>query len=114
MKAKAIKLGWSLVYFVAGMLLLLGMWDMVSRITKGEIPSPIATWGTFKEVMTNPFQNDPDYKGIAEKLILDDLYAEVAKEMGVPVQADMQVFKTTYDVQFDPNNAGAYLKIAKR
>src|SRR5689334_11060020 len=69
MKAKAIKLGWSLVYFVAGMLLLLGMWDMVSHITKGEIPSPIATLDTFKEVMTNPFQNDPDYKGIGTKLL---------------------------------------------
>src|ERR1044072_5730106 len=69
MKAKAIKLGWSLVYFVAGMLLLLGLEDMLSRITKGEIPSPIATWDTFKEVMTNPFQNDPDYKGIGTKLL---------------------------------------------
>jgi len=69
MKAKAIKVGWSVVYFVAGMLLLLGMWDVVSKITKGEIPSPLATWGTFKEVMTNPFQNDPDYKGIGTKLL---------------------------------------------
>jgi len=59
-------------------------------------------------------KTDPDYKGIAEKLILDDLYAEVAKEMGVPMQADMQAFKTTYDAQFDPNNAAAYLKVAKR
>ena len=38
-------------------------------------------------------KSDPDYKGIAEKLILDDLYAEVAKEMGVPVQPDMQAFQ---------------------
>jgi len=45
---------------------------------------------------------------------LDDLYAEVAKEMGVPVQPDMQAFKTVYDAPFDPNNVVAYLKIAKR
>jgi nitrate/nitrite transport system substrate-binding protein len=38
----------------------------------------------------------------------------VAKEMGVPVQADMQAFKTTYDVHFDPNNVAAYLKSTKR
>jgi nitrate/nitrite transport system permease protein len=57
------------VYFVAGMLLLLGMWDLVSRITKNEVPSPLATWAVFKEVMHNPFQNDPDYKGIGIKLL---------------------------------------------
>jgi len=69
MKAKAIKIGWSVAYFVAGMLLLLGMWDLVSRITKNEVPSPLATWDVFKEVMHNPFQNDPDYKGIGTKLL---------------------------------------------
>src|SRR4051812_35572185 len=69
MKAKAIKIGWSVVYFMAGMLLLLGMWDMVSRFTKNEVPSPLATWDVFKEVMHNPFQNDPDYKGIGTKLL---------------------------------------------
>jgi nitrate/nitrite transport system permease protein len=69
MKAKAIKIGWSVAYFVAGMLLLLGMWDLVSRITKNEVPSPLATWDVFKEVMHNPFQNDPDYKGIGIKLL---------------------------------------------
>jgi nitrate/nitrite transport system permease protein len=69
MKVKAIKIGWSALYFVVGMLLLFGMWDMVSRITKNALPSPLATWGIFKEVMTNPFQNDPDYKGIGTKLL---------------------------------------------
>src|SRR5688500_15233953 len=68
MKAKLIKAGWSVLYFVAGMLLLLGLWDMVSRITKNEIPSPVDTWIVFKEVMQNPFQDDPDYKGIGTKL----------------------------------------------
>jgi nitrate/nitrite transport system substrate-binding protein len=34
--------------------------------------------------------------------------------MGVPVQADMQPFKTNLDVAFDPNNVAAYLKTTKR
>ena len=68
MKTKLVKAGWSVLYFVAGMLLLLGLWDMVSRLTKNEIPSPVDTWVVFKEVMQNPLQDDPDYKGIATKL----------------------------------------------
>jgi nitrate/nitrite transport system substrate-binding protein len=51
---------------------------------------------------------------IAEKLILDDLFAEVAKEMSVPVQSDMKPFKTTYDVNFDPANIDDYLKATKK
>jgi nitrate/nitrite transport system substrate-binding protein len=57
----------------------------------------------------------PDYKGIAEKLILDDLYAEVAKSMNIPLPTDeMKPFKTTFDVAFDPNNVGAYLASTKK
>ena len=73
-----------------------------------------AIWFLAQYVRFGYLKSEPDYKGIAEKLILDDLYAEVAKEMNVPVQPDMQAFKTTYDVQFDPNNVSAYLKSTKR
>jgi len=73
-----------------------------------------AIWFLAQYVRFGYLKSDPDYKGIAEKLVLDDLYAEVAKEMGVPMQPDMQAFKTTYDVQFDPNNVAAYLKATKR
>lgn len=73
-----------------------------------------AIWFLAQYVRFGYLKSDPDYKGIVEKLILDDLYAEVAREMGVPLQTDMQPFKTTYDVPFDPNNAGAYLKTAKK
>ena len=73
-----------------------------------------AIWFLAQYVRFGYLRSEPDYKGIAEKLILDDLYAEVAKEMGVPMQTDMQAFKTTYDVQFDPNNVAAYLKTTKR
>lgn len=73
-----------------------------------------AMWFLAQYVRFGMVKIAPDYKAIAEKLILDDLYAEVAKEMGVPVQPDMQAFKTTLDVNFDPNNIGAYLSATKK
>jgi nitrate/nitrite transport system substrate-binding protein len=73
-----------------------------------------AIWFLAQYVRFGYLKADPAYKAIADKLILSDLYAEVAKEMAVPVQPDMQAFKTTYDVQFDPNNTAAYLKVTKR
>ena len=57
------------LYFLVSILLLLGLWDMISRLTKNEVPSPINTWTVFKEVIQNPFQNDPDLKGIGTKLL---------------------------------------------
>ncbi len=59
----------SVVYFVAGMIILGGIWALISAVTKNEIPSPSATFTVFKEVMHKPFQNDPDYKGIGTKLL---------------------------------------------
>jgi nitrate/nitrite transport system permease protein len=59
----------SILYFVAGMVIMGGIWALISKITKNEIPNPQATWTVFKEVMHNPFQNDPDYKGIGTKLL---------------------------------------------
>ncbi len=57
-----------------------------------------------------------DYKSIAEKLILDDLYAEVAKEMNVPlVLDDMKAFTIKLDpTSFDPNNPTDYLAKCKK
>ena len=73
-----------------------------------------AMWFLAQYVRFGYLKSDPDYKGIAEKLILDDVFNEVAKEMNVPVQPDMQSIKTTYDVAFDPNNIAGYLKTTKR
>jgi nitrate/nitrite transport system substrate-binding protein len=73
-----------------------------------------AIWFLAQFVRFGYLKTDPDYKGIADRLILDDLFEEVAKEMSVPIQPDMQPFKTTYDVAFDPNNVAAYLKTTKR
>jgi len=48
---------------------------------------------------------------IADKLIMDDLYAEVAKSMSIPVPADdMKPFKLNIEAAtFDPNNPKAYI-----
>jgi len=57
----------------------------------------------------------PDYKAISQKIILSDLYAEVAKSMGVPIQEDMKPFKTNLEtITFDPNNPAAYIAGAKK
>jgi nitrate/nitrite transport system substrate-binding protein len=58
----------------------------------------------------------PDYKGIADKLIMQDLYKEVAKEMGIAVpDDDMKPFSMTFDKTiFDPNKPEEYLKVCKK
>jgi nitrate/nitrite transport system substrate-binding protein len=71
-------------------------------------------WFMAQYVRFGMLKAEPNYKAIAEKLVLDDLFAEVAKEMKVPIQQDMVPFKTTYDVNFDPSNIGAYLKTTKK
>jgi nitrate/nitrite transport system substrate-binding protein len=71
-------------------------------------------WFMAQYVRFGMLKAEPNYKAVAEKLILDDLFAEVAKEMKVPIQQDMVPFKTTYDVSFDPANIGAYLKTTKK
>ena len=52
-----------------------------------------------------------NYKEIVDKIIMDDLYAEVAKSMNIPVPADdMKPFKLNIEtVPFDPNNPKAYI-----
>lgn len=73
-----------------------------------------AIWFLSQYVRFGMLKSPPDYRGIAEKLILDDLWAEVAKEAGVPVQPDMKPFKTNLDVAFDPNNPSIYLSSTKK
>jgi nitrate/nitrite transport system substrate-binding protein len=56
----------------------------------------------------------PDTLGIAKKLIMQDLYKEVAKEMKIALPGDdMKPFTLTLDkVKFDPRNPAAYLASA--
>jgi nitrate/nitrite transport system substrate-binding protein len=58
----------------------------------------------------------PDYKAIADKLIMQDLYKEVADEMKIAIPADdMKPFSLTMDkTVFDPNNPAEYLKVVKK
>lgn len=71
-------------------------------------------WFMAQYVRFGMLKAEPNYAVAADKIVLDDVFAEVAKEMNVPVQPDMKAFKTNYDVIFDPNNIPAYLKATKR
>ncbi len=58
------------LYFVASMGILLGIWQLISVITKAEIPSPAATWVVFKDLMAEPFYDrGPNDKGIGNQLL---------------------------------------------
>jgi nitrate/nitrite transport system substrate-binding protein len=57
----------------------------------------------------------PNYKEISQKLIMSDLFNEVAKSMNMPAQEDMKPFKTNLEtITFDPNNPAAYIAGAKK
>ena len=75
-----------------------------------------AIWAMAQYVRFGYLKEAPNYKAIADKLILQDLYEEVAKSMKVKVpNDDMKPFSLTMDkTVFDPNNPAAYLKVVKR
>ncbi len=57
----------------------------------------------------------PDYNAIADRLIMQDLYTEVAREMGVPIpDDDMAPFTVQLDnIAFDPRDPAASLRAYK-
>ena len=69
-------------------------------------------WYLAQYVRFNYLDAEPDYKAIADKLILQDLYKEVAGEMNIPVPTDdMQPFEIELDkVTFDPARPTESLK----
>jgi nitrate/nitrite transport system substrate-binding protein len=73
-------------------------------------------WAMAQYVRFGYLKEEPNYKAIAEKIVMDDLYAEVAASMKVKVPADdMKPFSLTMDkTVFDPNNPSAYLKVVKK
>jgi len=75
-----------------------------------------AIWAMAQYVRFGYLKDAPDYKAIADKLILQDLYEEVAASMKVKVPTDdMKPFSLTMDkTVFDPNNPAAYLKVVKK
>jgi nitrate/nitrite transport system substrate-binding protein len=76
-----------------------GIWFMSQYVRFGMIPD-----------------SPTDYKGIADKIIMTDLFKEVAQEMKITVpDDDMKPFALTLDNKlFDPNNVSAYLALAKK
>ena len=88
--------------------------DYMLFYNNGNVNAPRISYGIWFETQYARFGMAAlpnDYKQIADKLIIQDLYAEVAKAMNVPVPADdMKPFKTNLEtVTFDPNNPKAYL-----
>ena len=75
-----------------------------------------AIWAMAQFVRFGYLKEAPDYKAIADKLILTDLYKQVAASMKIKVPADdMKPFSLTMDkTVFDPANPAAYLKVVKR
>lgn len=75
-----------------------------------------AMWAMAQYVRFGYLKEEPDYKAIADKLILTDLYKEVATEMKVKIpDDDMKPFSLTLDKTiFDPMKIAEYLKLVKR
>lgn len=71
-----------------------------------------AIWFMSQFVRFDYLKEPPDYKAIADKLIMQDLYKEVATGMGIKIpDDDMKPFALELDkVKFDPNNPAEYLK----
>jgi nitrate/nitrite transport system substrate-binding protein len=71
-----------------------------------------AIWFMAQYLRFDYLKDAPDYKAIADKIILQDLYKEVATSMQVKVpDDDMKPFSLTIDkTKFDPNNPAEYLK----
>jgi nitrate/nitrite transport system substrate-binding protein len=74
-----------------------------------------AIWFMSQFVRFDYLKEAPDYKTIADKIIMQDLYKEVATSMKIKIpDDDMKPFALELDkVKFDPNNPSAYLGVAK-
>lgn len=75
-----------------------------------------AIWFMTQFVRFDYLQQAPDYNAIADKLIMQDLYKEVATSMGIKIPTDdMKPFVLKLDkVTFDPNKPADYLKLARK
>src|SRR5690606_22513072 len=75
-----------------------------------------AIWAMAQFVRFGYLKEAPNYKAIADKLILQDLYKEVAASMKIKVPADdMKPFALTMDKTiFNPANPAAYLKVVRK
>ncbi len=71
-----------------------------------------AIWFMSQYVRFDYLKEAPDYKAIADKIILQDLYKEVAASMKIKIpEDDMKPFSIDLDkAKFDPTNPSDYLK----
>jgi nitrate/nitrite transport system substrate-binding protein len=88
--------------------------DMMMYHRGGKVNFPYyshAIWFMTQYVRFGYLKALPDVQGIAKRLIMQDLYKEVAREMKVAVPADdMKPFALTLDkAKFDPRNVSGYL-----
>lgn len=93
--------------------------DQMMFHKKGMVNYPRKSYGIWfmaQYVRFGMLTTPPDYKAIADKLIMQDLYVEVANAMKVTVpNDDMKPFSMTFDkTVFDPNKPEEYLKICKK
>lgn len=93
--------------------------DYMLFYNNGVVNAPRLSYGIWflaQYVRFGYLTTPPNYREIAEKLIIKGLYAEVAKSMGIAVPDDnMKPFKTTLEtIVFDPNNPAAYVAAAKK
>lgn len=92
--------------------------DYMLFYNKGGVNTPKLAYGIWFMAQYMRFgmiDKAPDYQGIAKKLILTDLFSEVAKSMNVPVQEDMKPFKTNLEtIIFDPKNPAPYIAGSKK
>lgn len=66
---KIIEIFKSLSFTILGFSVLVGLWYVVCLITKGELPTPVATFIVFWELIKDPFYDyGPNDKGIALQL----------------------------------------------
>jgi len=89
--------------------------DYMLYYNKGYVNFPRkshAIWAMAQFVRFDYLKESPDYQAIAGKLIMQDLYKEVAASMKVPVpDDDMKPFALNLDkVTFDPSKPAEYLK----
>jgi nitrate/nitrite transport system permease protein len=64
-----VKIVKSLFYNALGFCVLIGMWYVISLVTKGELPTPIATFKVLWELVSDPFYDyGPNDKGIGLQL----------------------------------------------
>jgi nitrate/nitrite transport system substrate-binding protein len=93
--------------------------DQMMFHKKGTVNYPRKSYGIWfmtQYVRFGLLPKAPEYKAIADKLIMQDLYKEVATSMGITVpDDDMKSFSTSIDkAVFDPSKPEEYLKLCKK